>query len=656
MAEAHTDPRRRPGRTAAFNLGRQLEELVRGECSADEFVRENVRGTGAAGTWHIKSYVDQRHRLGQISDDLFNAIQSSVARVCLEKQEREFGTTVELAPAGPSTPRDAIPIRTAPIGVSAVPVPANDAQALAPASIADEFPSSTGRPADKVQPGLVLGGRYLLESELGSGGMGVVFRAVDRRAPLPTQSARRIALKVLRDHPGERADVRVRLRREFHCTQVLSHPNIIKVFDLACDGDPAFYTMELLEGESLHRLLARTQPAGLPRPYAWAIIRAIGSALAHAHSRNIIHGDLKPQNVMVTQKGEVRVLDFGSSRTSDNEGIEPAILTATPPYASCDVLEGGRPDACDDLYALACMSYELLAGRHPFDSRNAIQARAAAEHPDRPDGLGSRAWQALQAGLSWSRTDRSMPVHEWLGDLGVDIGPQCLPSFSPAPAGWRERLRASPWRDFLVPLGAAALALILLAALFHRPQATPAKALPAAVARSPAAQVPTMAASPAAAALAAAIPSAPSAPVETPRPVSPTASTGTAPVPESPPPKLASPAAIHGRQAPMIWLEARTHAARSGSRFVEIRVHANTEVQGFTWWTEDGSAHAGRDYIAQSRTQRSFTRNRQMASLFVRLLPPAAQAEVRTFYIRVAPPPGTTARISRTAVLLPATR
>lgn len=646
MAEAHKDTWRRPGRVTARNLGRRFEELVRGECTPDEFVRENVRGTGPAGTWHIQSYIDQRHRLGQISDDLFQTIQASIAAVSQDKPEREFGTTVELWPAGTSIPRDAIPIRTAPIGAPVAPIPANDAQALA-AAPAPEGPLAQPDPsAIEVQPGRVLGGRYLLEREIGSGGMGVVFRAIDRHAPLPSQSARRLALKVLREGKDQHAEVRVRLRREFHCTQILSHPNIVKVFELDCDGDPAFYTMELLEGESLHRLLVRTQPAGLPRPYAWAIIRAIGSALAHAHSRNIIHGDLKPQNVMVTTNGEIRVLDFGSSRNSGNEGGELPVLTATPPYASCDVLEGSRPDACDDLYSLACLSYELLCGRHPFDSRNSIQVRAANERPARPDGLTSSAWHALEAGLSWSRADRSIPVSEWLSALGVDIGPQCLPSFSPVPAGWRERLRAVPWRDFMVPVAAAIAALFLLAILRHTHQSA-TQAPPANMAHAPAVQVPP---APAPAA------TPPSQPASAGNPQPPAIATAPAVVQENPAPRLTSPAVNRPRQTPTIWLVARTHPVNRGTHFAEIEVRGKGGVQGFTWWTEDGSARAGRDYIAQAKTQRSFTRNRQTASLFVRLLTPVAQAEARTFYIRIAPPPGVNVRISRTAITLPAIR
>lgn len=615
---------------------------MRGECSTDEFVRESVRGTGPSGTWHIHSYVDQRHRLGQIGDDLFNAIKKSLARVSLEKREREFGNTVELWPVDTSKPHDAFPIRTAPIGAPAGPVPANDPQAPAPASPVDETSALACPSADGVQPGFVLGGRYLLDSEIGSGGMGTVFRAVDRRAPLPSQSARRIALKVLRDRRGEQADVRVRLRREFHCTQTLSHPNIIKVFDLECDGDPAFYTMELLEGESLHRLLARTQPAGLPRPYAWAIIRAVGSALAHAHSRNIIHGDLKPQNVMVTQGGEVRVLDFGSSRTSDNEGAEPAILTATPPYASCDVLEGGRPDACDDLYSLACLSHELLCGRHPFDSRNAIQARAANEHPVRPDGLTSQAWQALQAGLSWSRAERSIPVSEWLANLGVDIGPQSLPSFSPAPAGWRERLRAAPWRDFRMPLGAVAVGLILLAALFRHPHEFPTQAPAAKIVRAPVAPQ-VLAATP----------------LDTARPVTPLAAPQQVPAPASPAPAQTAapvrpaPARPRSSVKPSVTLVVRHSRADPRMNFVEVHVRGNETAREFSWWTEDGSARAGVDFVAQARTHRPFTRQRRTAALFVRLLPGSGSRRgAATFYVNIAGPQGTSTGIARTAIEL----
>ena len=640
MTEAHTDTVRRREPPAAFDLKKRLDELARGECSADEFIRETLRGAnGSSGAWGVLSYIDQRYRLGHLSDDLFHSIKSRISLDAL--QDREFGTTVELLPIDKQEPRSG-----ARVGLPE--------RAITPAPVI-EGPAIPGR---------LLNNRYLLESALGSGGMGTVFKALDRCAPLPAQATRRVALKVLHDRAGERAAVQVQLRREFYCTQMLSHPNIVRVFELDRDGDLAFYTMELLDGEPLHQLIARTRPAGLPRPYAWALIRSVGAALVHAHSRNVIHGDLKPQNVMVTKNGEVRVLDFGSSRTSsDDAGDEGGLLTATPPYASCDVLEGAHPDACDDLYSLACLTYELLTGRHPFQSTNALRARSASERPARPAGLSAQSWQALRAALSWSRAERSVPVGEWLTRLGVDIGPQRLPAFSPTPLRWHERLRAFPWRDFAAPLVAAAIALILWPTLFRGRPPTPAMLETTAGAPADTAQPVASAAAP------------PAIPASTAQPIGSQSPARTAPPPRvlsaaaSQAPVLAPPPAARSAAAPAlptrpaqplpraagkpsITLTVRHRQIDRRANFVEVRVRGNETAREFSWWTEDGSAHAGVDYVAQARTQRPFTRQRRTATLFVRLLPAAGNRGTSIFYVNIAGPEGTSTGIARTAIEL----
>jgi serine/threonine protein kinase len=193
--------------------------------------------------------------------------------------------------------------------------------------------------------------------------------------------------------------------------------------------------MELLEGEHLGALLGRAQDHPLPQTYAWSIVGAMGAALAHAHSRNVVHGDVSPKNVMITRDGEVRVLDFGSS--SLGQGLAAAAtamadsFAATPAYASCEVLEGQKPEPRDDLYALACLAYELLAGEHPFRGKRSTEARDLGRTPRRPPGVNFMRWRTLQRGLAWTRAERSMSVREWLGNLGLEPQPERLPTLLP---------------------------------------------------------------------------------------------------------------------------------------------------------------------------------------------------------------------------------
>src|SRR5882672_11414191 len=279
---------------------------------------------------------------------------------------------------------------------------------------------STDHPANPdtaaVAIGRVLRDRYVIEERLGAGGKGTVFKALDRyRSSLP-EAEQYVALKVL--HCGSDCSEQTikELRRDLHCLQGLSHRNIINVFELDRDQDVVFFTMEFLDGELLSELIERLHPAAMQPLQAWQIIRQLGAGLAHAHERGVVHGDLKSHNILVTRDGELRMLGFGTEQT-------------TPAYASCEQLEGRAADPRDDLYALACICYELLSGAHPFACRPATLARDFGVKATRPAGLTGRQWRTLQTGLSWHRAGRSMGVHAWIQKLTNGIAEQ--PSKTP---------------------------------------------------------------------------------------------------------------------------------------------------------------------------------------------------------------------------------
>jgi len=268
--------------------------------------------------------------------------------------------------------------------------------------------------------GRVLRNRYVLEGLLGSGGMGTVFKAMDRyRCDLP-EGNRHVAIKFLNDETGNRTNVLSNLRREFYCAQALSHRNILKVYELDLDDDFAFFTMELLEGEPLSGALQKSRLFAISMPNVWAIIHEIGAGLTHAHARNVVHGDLKPQNIMIANSGDLRILDFGAARTlahqrSSTRGARK--ISFTPAYACCELLEGQEADPRDDLYALACVAYELLVGEHPFQGRRSTEARDLGLTPRRPPGLTRRQWETMAMGLSWCREGRSISVRDWVAKL-----------------------------------------------------------------------------------------------------------------------------------------------------------------------------------------------------------------------------------------------
>src|SRR5690606_32940337 len=141
-------------------------------------------------------------------------------------------------------------------------------------------------------------------------------------------------------------------------------------------------------------LKARLRGHPMQQQHALAIVSAVGAALAHAHRRGIVHGDVRPENIMITRQGEVRVLDFGFAGARELELHSAAAMPRTQAaYASVERANGSEPHASDDVYSLACIAYELLSGRHPFGGRSAPLARAHGRKPRRIAGLNSRQMQ-----------------------------------------------------------------------------------------------------------------------------------------------------------------------------------------------------------------------------------------------------------------------
>jgi serine/threonine protein kinase len=526
-----------------------------------------------------------------------------------------------------------------------------------PASTDAQTPSSLS------EIGRVLRDRYVLLDRLGSGGKGSVFRALDRyRAGLP-EAQQYVAIKILHAAAANREEQLASLRREFYRTQMLSHRNIVNVFELDRDGDLDFFTMEFLEGELLSSEMRRLQPLHMSRPQAWEVIREIGSGLECAHARNIVHADLKPNNIMITESGEVRILDFGASSISAEQSAEDqlspknAFYSVTPAYASCELLEGRPPDPRDDLYALACLSYELLAGTHPFLRRRSTEARDYGIVPSRPPGLTRQQWQALTMGLSWHRAGRSISVRAWIDKLNTGRVTGPLP-----PA---HDLKSSPInRSLASSFTATALLGVLLICVTAWVSVTGLAGrkissnglVPAAeaIVRPNTGAVPTREAAglPAASGAADAVPPKADAP-DTP---SRTSETRSQPVNNARRdvnhPKLTTALT----NSPVV--SASDYTVRSGERFAEIRVRRSSRMGNdtpFVWWTEAASAKPGIDYVQQGKAIQSFPRGKTSTSFFVKLVPKASRTQPEVFYIAIAAAGhgASSGKIARAAVWLP---
>lgn len=282
-------------------------------------------------------------------------------------------------------------------------------------------------PAPEVGPGTVLNKRFTLEDVLGQGGMGTVFRARDSVWQEAGDKNPYVAVKVLGDEFKRHPQALVALQREAGKARSLAHPNIITVYDYDRDGQTVYMTMELLDGEPLDRMISGSAAkGGLSMQKVLPIVRGISNALIYAHEKGIVHSDLKPSNVFVSRQGAVKVLDFGIARaiwSPDRFDAKDTMFDAreigalTPAYASPEMLLDLDPHPRDDVYALACVTYELLAGRHPFDRMPAHLAMHAGLRVKPIPGVKRRQMKALERGLAFTRGRRTATVQEFIREL-----------------------------------------------------------------------------------------------------------------------------------------------------------------------------------------------------------------------------------------------
>lgn len=291
-----------------------------------------------------------------------------------------------------------------------------------------------GGDSRELRPGDVIKDRFVLEDVIGKGGMGVVFRARDLRKEEAQDRHPFAALKVLNEHFKRHPESLKALQREARKAQNLAHPNIVTVYDFDRDGANVFMVMELLEGEPLDRLIKQMNGTGLTMAKALPIIRALCGALAYAHEHGVVHSDFKPANAFVTRGGAIKVFDFGIARAAKRQGdlgdldatdgktlFDAGTLGAlTPAYASCEMIDGLEPDPRDDVYALGCVAYELLTGKHPFGGKPATQARDAKLKPKPVRGLTRRQWRGLRRALAFERSARIASVTKFLEEISPE--------------------------------------------------------------------------------------------------------------------------------------------------------------------------------------------------------------------------------------------
>jgi eukaryotic-like serine/threonine-protein kinase len=286
--------------------------------------------------------------------------------------------------------------------------------------------------------GLVLEGRYRLEERLARGGMSTVYAATDLRLH------RTVAVKVMAEHLAHDPAFVDRFTREARATAMLSHVNVVSVSDQGADQGLVFLVMELVRGRTLRDLL---QARGrLTVGEAFAVLEPVLAGLTAAHRAGIAHRDVKPENVLISTDGQVKVADFGLARAVAGTGQTShtgGVLIGTVAYLSPEQLERGRSDARSDVYAAGIMFYELLTGHPPYTGDSALAVAYQHVHHDVP------APSAESPGVPWqvdelvARTTRRDPAARPLDagaflaeltDLRADLGLARVPVPTGRPA------------------------------------------------------------------------------------------------------------------------------------------------------------------------------------------------------------------------------
>ena len=278
-------------------------------------------------------------------------------------------------------------------------------------------PTLTTRiPRGEVLPGRDFAGRYTIVDELGRGGMGKVFKALDK------EIGETIALKVLVPELGLDERMIERFRNELKLARRISHKNVCRIFDLGNSEGIYFITMEYVPGDTLKGILRMTGPLGPPR--ALAVAGQVCDGLAEAHRLGVVHRDLKSANIMIDRESTARIMDFGIARSSETKGLtDRGTLVGTPEYMAPEQVEGLEIDHRADIYSLGIILFEMVTGRLPFEGKTPLSIalmQKTARPPDTrelnaqiPDGLSA----AIAKCLEKDRATRFQRIEELAAEL-----------------------------------------------------------------------------------------------------------------------------------------------------------------------------------------------------------------------------------------------
>lgn len=265
--------------------------------------------------------------------------------------------------------------------------------------------------------GKLLGGRYEIVEKIGNGGMATVYKAVDKVLK------RNVAVKILRDEFTTDEEFIKRFEVEAQSAARLTHPNIVSIYDVGVEDSLHYIVMELIQGKTLKEIIVEERG---PLPWKWSVNVAIqiASALETAHKNNIIHRDIKPHNIIITEDGIAKVTDFGIAKAVSNSTITAFGTTiGSVHYFSPEHARGGFTDAKSDLYSLGVVMYEMVTGKVPFDADTPVSValKHMQEEPEEPIELNKHVPTAvnkiIMKALQKDTTLRYQSASEMLVDL-----------------------------------------------------------------------------------------------------------------------------------------------------------------------------------------------------------------------------------------------
>lgn len=314
-----------------------------------------------------------------------------------------------------------------PQAAGAEPTPAGSAQATERWTGALEFSGVW----EEAREGMVLKEKYRLDQRIGEGGMGIVFKATDLDT-VGLGGSEPVAVKVLKPEFRTHPDALYAMNEEVRKGRVLASAHIVAAYSFNRDKHQIFMTMEFVAGKPLDALIEEEFARGMPFERALPIIEDMVDALAEAHKHGIIHSDFKPSNVIVCAGGGAKVLDFGIARaargTRAGRYDTGKLGGLTAAYASLEMWDDqSQPDPRDDIYALGCVIYEMLAGKHPFGRKSAVVAHERKFKYRSIETLNRAQNHALIEALAFDRYKRTASVEAVLQGLKKTGGP---------PTGW----------------------------------------------------------------------------------------------------------------------------------------------------------------------------------------------------------------------------